>query len=61
MLVLRVVALFALLFLGGLGIAFLVTKDRKYLRVATRTLQAAVVLGVAAGLLYLFERVLLFL
>jgi hypothetical protein len=61
MLVLRFVALAAALFLLGLGIAFLVTRDRRYLRIAWRTLQAVVVLAVAFGLLYVFRRVLLML
>jgi hypothetical protein len=57
--ILRVVGLFALLFLLGLGVAYFVTKDRKYLRIAWRTLQALLLLFVAFGLLYVFERVLL--
>ena len=59
MFILRFVGLFALLFLLGLGVAYLVTKDRKYLRIAWRTLQALLLLFVAFGLLYVFERVLL--
>lgn len=59
MLVVRFVVLFAALFLAGLGIAYLVTRERKYLRLAWRALQVAVVILVAAGLLYVFERVLL--
>lgn len=61
MLVLRALALLGLLFLAALGVAFLVTRERKYLRIAARTVQAAIVLGAAFGLLYVFERVLLFL
>ena len=61
MLVIRVVVLFTALFVLGLGVAFLLTKDRKYLRYAGRTLQAVLVLVVAFGLFYVFERVLLML
>ena len=59
MLVVRIVVLFAALFLLGLGVAWLLTRNRKYLRIAWRTLQLVVVLLVALGLLYVFERVLL--
>ncbi len=61
MFVLRAVALLALLFLIALGGAFLATRDRKYLRIAGKTIQVVTVLAVAFALLYLFERVLLFL
>lgn len=59
MFILRFVALAAGLFLLGLGIAFVVTRDRRYLRIAWRTVQVVVLLAVAFGLLYVFERVLL--
>jgi len=58
-LVVRIVVLFAALFLAGLGVAWIVTRERKYLRIAWRTLQVVVVILVAFGLLYVFERVLL--
>ncbi len=61
MFVLRAVGLLVLLFLLGLGGAWLVTRDRRYLQLASRTVQVAVFLGVAFALFYLFERVLLFL
>ena len=60
MFVLRAVALFVLLFLIALGGAYLATRDRKYLRIAGKTIQVATVLAVAFALFYLFERVLLF-
>ena len=59
MFILRFVGLFAGLFLLGLGVAYVVTRDRKYLRIAWRTFQIVVLLFVAFGLLYVFERVLL--
>jgi hypothetical protein len=59
LLVLRFVVLIGGLFLAGLLIAWILTKQRKYLRIAWRTLQVVVVLAVAFGLVYVFERVLL--
>ena len=59
MFVLRFVVLIAAFFLLGLGVAYLATRNRRYLRIAWRTLQTVVVLLVAFGLLYVFERVLL--
>ena len=60
MFVLRAVFLLALLFLLALVGAWLATKDRKYLRLAGRTVQVLTLLAVAFALFYLFERVLLF-
>jgi hypothetical protein len=57
-LVLRFVVLFAGLFLLGMGVAYVVTRERKYLRIAWRVLQVALLVGVAFALLYVFERVL---
>ena len=59
MLVLRVILIFGALFLVGTGVAFLFTRDRKYLRLALRVFQAVLVLLVAYGLFYVFSRVLL--
>ena len=59
MLVVRFVVAFAALFLLGLGVAFVLTRNRKYLRIAWRSLQVLLLLLVAFGLLYVFERVLL--
>jgi VIT1/CCC1 family predicted Fe2+/Mn2+ transporter len=44
---------------GGLAIAWAVTRDRRYLRLAKRALQMILLLAVAAGLFYVFERILL--
>ncbi len=60
MFVLRAVFLLTLLFLLALGGAYLATRDRKYLRLAGKTIQVATFLAVAFALFYLFERVLLF-
>jgi hypothetical protein len=59
--VLRAVFLLALLFVLALGGAWLATRDRKYLRMAGKTIQVLTLLAVAFALFYLFERVLLFL
>ena len=59
MFLLRLVLLLAGLFLLGLGVAFLVTRDRRYLRIAWLTVQGVLALLVAFGLIYVFERVLL--
>ncbi len=61
MLILRFIVLVAGLLLAGLGIAFVVTRDRRYLTLAWRAIQVVVLLAVAFGLLYVFERVLLML
>ena len=60
MFVLRAVFLRPLLVLLALGGAYLATRDRKYLRLAGKTIQVATFLAVAFALFYLFERVLLF-
>jgi hypothetical protein len=59
LIVIRVVLIAGALFLLGIGVAFLVTRDRKYLRLAWRVSQWVMVLLVAAGLVYVFSRVLL--
>jgi hypothetical protein len=59
--VLRFVVLISLVFLVALVGAYLATKDRKYLRIAGKTIQVMTLLVVAFALFYLFERVLLFL
>ena len=60
MFVLRAVFLLTLLFLLALGGAYLATRDRKYLRIAGKTIQGVTVLAIGFALFYLFERVLLF-
>jgi len=57
--VLRIVAIAGGLLLAGLVVAFLVTKNRRYLTIAWLAVQVILLLGVAFGLLYVFERVLL--
>jgi hypothetical protein len=58
---LRFLVAFLALWLLGLGVAYVATRNRRYLRIAWLTLQIAVLLAVALMLLYLFERVLLML
>ncbi len=59
MLVLRIVAIAGALLLAGLVAAFLVTRNRRYLTIAWLAVQVVLLLAVAFGLLYVFERVLL--
>ena len=59
MLVFRIVLVAAALLLGGLVVAWMVTRERKYLRIAANIALWVLVLGVILGLLYVFERVLL--
>lgn len=61
MVFLRFLAGFLVLWLAGLGVAYLLTRNRRYLKIAWLTLQVGVLIAVALMLLYLFERVLLML
>ena len=42
----------------GLGVAFLVTKNRRYLKIAWLALQVMGLLGVAFALLFILQRAL---
>jgi len=57
--VLRLVGILGGLLLAGLFVAYLVTRNRRYLRIAWIAVQIMVLLGVGFALLYVFERVLL--
>jgi hypothetical protein len=59
LLVLRIVAILGGLLLGGLVVAFLATRNRRYLAIAWISVQVMLLLAIAFGLLYVFERVLL--
>jgi hypothetical protein len=59
MFVFRVLLPIVFLAFAGLVIAYFVTKDRKYLQWAWRGAQGVLLVVVAFGLLYVFERVLL--
>ena len=59
MLVLRIVAILGGLLLAGLVVAFLATRNRRYLAIAWISVQVMLLLAIAFGLLYVFERVLL--
>ena len=56
---LRIVAIFGGLMLAGLVVAFLVTRNRRYLTIAWLAVQVMLLLGIAFALLYVFECVLL--
>jgi hypothetical protein len=57
--ILRIVGIFTGLLLIGLVIAWAVTKNRRYLRIAWLAVQVILLLCIAFALLYIFERVLL--
>ena len=59
MVFLRFLAAFLALWLLGLGVAYLVTRNRRYLRLAWLTVQVALLIAVALMLVYLFQRALL--
>ena len=59
MFILRIVGIFTGLLLLGLVITWAVTRNRRYLRIAWLAVQVIMLLGIAFGLLYVFERVLL--
>jgi hypothetical protein len=59
MFILRVIAIFTGLLLIGLVIAWAVTRNRRYLRIAWLAVQVILLLLIAFALLYIFERVLL--
>jgi len=59
LLVLRLVAILGGLLLAGLVVAFLATRNRRYLAIAWISVQVMLLLAIAFGLLYVFERVLL--
>ena len=56
---LRIVAIAGGLLLAGLVVAFLVTRNRRYLTIAWISVQVMLLLAIAFALLYVFERVLL--
>jgi hypothetical protein len=59
MIVLRLLLVLSLAAIAGLTLAWLVTKEAKYLRIAARILRFIVVLGVVVALIYVVERLLL--
>ena len=59
MLILRIVAIFTGLLLLGLVIAWAVTRNARYLKIAWLSVQVILLLLIAFALLYIFERVLL--
>ena len=59
MIVLRFVLVLSLIVLAGLGLAWMLTKDKKYLRIAGRIVRFLVVLGVVMALIFITERLIL--
>jgi hypothetical protein len=59
MVVLRLILVLSLAVLAGLVLAWLFTKNRKYLRIAGRIVRFLIVLGVVVALVYIAERLIL--
>ena len=59
MFLLRVILPFAVLLLVGLAIAFVATKERKWLRYLLLAAQIEILVVVAFGLIYVLERLFL--
>ena len=59
MFILRIVGIFTGLLLIGLVVAWGVTRNTRYLRIAWLSVQVILLLLLAFALLYIFERVLL--
>ena len=57
--ILRVFLVFGGLLLAGLGVAFLITRNRRYLKIAWLAIQIMGLLAIGFALLYIFQRVLL--
>jgi hypothetical protein len=59
MIVLRLILVLALAVLAGLVLAWLFTRNRKYLRIAGRIVRFLIVLGVVMALVFIAERLIL--
>jgi len=59
MIVLRLILVLSLAGLAGLVLAWLFTRDKKYLRIAGRIVRFVVVLLVVVALVFIAERVIL--
>ena len=57
--ILRVLLIFSALFFGGMFVAYVFSRNEKYLRLSWQVFRALMVLLVAYGLFYVFSRVLL--
>ena len=58
LIVIRLLGFFAIATIGAALLAFLVTRNRRWLRLAWQVLRLAVVAGVVLVLLYMLERLL---
>lgn len=59
MIALRLLLVLALIGIAGLALAWLFTRDRKYLYYASRIVRFLIVLGVVVALVFIAERVIL--
>lgn len=58
LIVIRLLGFLAIATIGAAAIAFVVTRDRRWLRFAYQVLRLSVVVGVVLALLYMLERLL---
>lgn len=59
MIILRLILVLSLAVIAGLVLAWMFTKDRKYLHIAGRIVRFLLVLGVVVALVFVAERVIL--
>lgn len=59
MIALRLLLVLALIAIAGLALAWLFTRDKKYLYYASRIVRFMVVLGIVVVLVFIVERVIL--
>lgn len=59
MIIVRIIVLFSFLIVGGCYAAFLITKDRRYLRFMSQLLRFGLYFLAAAGVFYILERLIL--
>jgi hypothetical protein len=57
--VLRLILVLSLIVLAALVLAWMFTKDKKYLRIAGRIVRFLIVLGVVMALVFIAERLIL--
>ena len=59
MIIVRIIVLYSFLIVGGCYAAFLITKDRRYLRFMSQLLRFGLYFLAAAGVFYILERLIL--
>lgn len=59
MIVIRLIIVAVLIAIGALALAWLITRDAKYLGYIRRVLRFALIVGIVSALFYLLERIIL--